>query len=88
MTTTNRLVYRLNLTAVNAGTYNMTANVLPSSFFTNQLDPTNTTIPFTSDTLSLNVTAVPEPSSIALLSFGVLAAGARRLNRRLRKAQA
>ncbi len=71
LTTTDLLLYRLNLSAIAAGTYDVTVNpAADPSFFTDQLDPVNTGISFSTSSGSLTVdgsTAVPEPSAIWLI---------------------
>lgn len=62
---TNRLLYRLNLSAVSPGTYTISVNTGVTSFFTNQLNPVGTPIPFSS--VSSGMTVVPEPASTAFL---------------------
>ncbi len=89
LTTSNRLLYRLDLTSVAAGTYDITANTgLLDSFFSDQNDPTNTSINFTTETASLTTSpaAVPEPSSILVLAMGSGAIGFHRLRRKRREA--
>ena len=70
LTTTNRLLYRLNLSAVTAGNYSIDLNGAVSSFYSNQLDPVGTAVTFSSTAGTLNITAVPEPSSLLLIAFG------------------
>jgi hypothetical protein len=82
LTTTNRLLYRLNLSAVTAGNYNIDLNGAVSSFYSDQLDPANTTVTFSSTAGTLNVSAVPEPSSLLLIAVGC--AGMRAFRRRCR----
>ena len=72
---TDHLLFRLNLTAVFAGTYSIDVNLPDSSFFSDQLDPISSAIAFTSTPGSLTVsaaTAVPEPSSFAMLGIGAI----------------
>lgn len=83
VTTSGLLVYRLNLSAVTEGNYDLTVDTAQSSFFTDQTDPLSTPILFTSTPITLTVTAVPEPSSIALLSLGLIAAAAKRRRRKI-----
>lgn len=83
----NKLLFRLNLTGVTAGTYTLTVD--PSSantaFFTDQLDPVTTTIDGASITLNSGqvqvvVVAVPEPGTLSLV--GVTLAGLAFIRRR------
>lgn len=86
LTTTNQLLYRLNLSAVTAGLYTINVNALADpSFFTNQLDAANTGITFSSTggSITVNSAAVPEPSSIAILCIAGAGAGVVRLRRKL-----
>ena len=87
LTTTNQLLYRLNLSAITAGLYTIDVNPLADpSFFTDQLDPLNTGIAFTSTPGSITVNsaaAVPEPSSIAMLCVAGIGASIVRLRRRI-----
>lgn len=72
--TDNKLLFRLNLTGVSAGTYTLTINPNTNitAFYTDQLDPIATTIggvTLNSGQVQVIVTAVPEPGSIALLGI-------------------
>ena len=74
LTTAPLLLYRLDLSAVTAGTYSI--DVVPgvSSFFSDQLDPVTTAIPFSSVSGPLTVNApaaVPEPATTAFLLVGL-----------------
>lgn len=74
LTTAPLLLYRLDLSAVTAGTYSI--DVVPgvSSFFSDQLDPVGTAIPFSSTAGGLTVSAaaaVPEPATTAFLLVGL-----------------
>jgi hypothetical protein len=74
LTTTAQLLYRLDLSAVTAGTYNIDAVPAASSFISDQNLPLTTTIPFTSTPGGLTVSgpaAVPEPASAAFLLVGL-----------------
>lgn len=86
LTTTPRLLYRLNLTGVTAGKYSIDANTFPDpSFFTDQLHPTNTGVAFTSTPIMLTVnaaTAVPEASSLLTLGLAGSAMALLRARRR------
>ncbi|MBC7966633.1 MAG: hypothetical protein H7Z17_12015 [Fuerstia sp.] len=62
---TNRLLFRLDLSAVSEGTYTISVDPGVTSFFTNQLDPVGTAISFSS--VSGNMTVAPEPASTAFL---------------------
>lgn len=80
LTTTDRLLFRLNLTGVAAGTYTLTIdpNTANTAFFTDQLDPVATTIDgafitLNSGQVQVTVTAVPEPGTMSLV--GVTLAG-------------
>lgn len=70
----NRLLYRLDLSAVSAGTYTISVNAGVTSFFADQTDPINTAIPFSSVSGPLTVNApaaVPEPATTAFLLIGL-----------------
>jgi len=72
LTTTNKLLFRLNLSAVTAGIYTIDVTPFPISDF---LDPAFTSIPFSSIAGSITVdpaAAVPKPGS--MLFCGVVAA--------------
>lgn len=78
LTTTDKLLFRLNLTGVTAGTYTLTvdSNTANTSFYTDQLDPVATTIggiTLNSGQVQVIVTAVPEPGTLSLV--GVTIAG-------------
>lgn len=80
LTTTDKLLFRLNLTGVTAGTYTLTIDPSPANtaFYTNQLDPVATTIDgafvaLNSGQVQVIVTAVPEPGTMSLV--GVTLAG-------------
>ncbi len=78
LTTTDKLLFRLNLTGVAAGTYTLTIDPNPANtaFYTDQLDPVNTTIgavTLNSGQVQVIVTAVPEPGTLSLV--GVTLAG-------------
>lgn len=77
LTTTNRLLYRLNLTGVAAGTYAIDVNSDVSSFYSDQLDGSSTiTYSSTAGSLTVNGAAsVPEPASMAflLIAFAAVA---------------
>lgn len=78
LTTTDKLLFRLNLTGVAAGTYTLTINpnAANTAFFTDQLDPVATTIPggnltLNSGQVQVTVTAVPEPGTLSLVGVAV-----------------
>jgi len=79
LTTTPQLLYRLNLDAVTAGIYTIDAIASPTSaFFSDQLDPIASDIPFISTAGIITVAAVPEPGSLLFCGFVAVYAGARR----------
>lgn len=82
LTTTAQLLYRLNLDAVAAGTYDISVvGQGLSLFFADQLDPINSAIPFSSKAGGLTVTgaaAVPEPASTAFLIVSLAGVALRR----------
>ena len=78
LTTTDKLLFRLNLTGVAAGTYTLTIDpdTANTAFFTDQLDPVATTIggvTLNSGQVQVIVTAVPEPGTMSFV--GVTLAG-------------
>ncbi len=80
LTDVDKLLFRLNLTGVAAGTYTLTIapNIANTAFYTDQLDPVATTIDGANITLNSGqvqviVTAVPEPGTLSLV--GVTLAG-------------
>ncbi|MFO0943374.1 MAG: PEP-CTERM sorting domain-containing protein [Pirellulales bacterium] len=75
LTTTDKLLFRLNLTGITAGTYTLTIDPNVSAFYTNQLDPVNTTIgavTLNSGQVQVTVTAVPEPGTLSLVGVAVI----------------
>lgn len=70
----NRLLYRLDLSAVSAGTYTISVNAGVTSFFSDQTNPVGTAILFSSTAGGLTVNApaaVPEPATTAFLLIGL-----------------
>jgi hypothetical protein len=82
LTTTDVLLFRLNLSALAAGTYSIDVNPAVSSFFSDQFDPNSTEIAFSSTARLLTVTgaaaAVPEPASVVFLLVGFTVVALRR----------
>ena len=78
LTDVDKLLFRLNLTGVAAGTYTLTIDpdTANTAFFTDQLDPVATTIggvTLNSGQVQVIVTAVPEPGTMSFV--GVTLAG-------------
>jgi hypothetical protein len=84
LTTTDRLLYRLDLTAVAAGTYAIDVSPGETLFLADQFDE-GTAITFSSTPTTLTVNgaaAVPEPASMAFLMVTCTAVALRRRFRR------
>ncbi|MCA9167758.1 MAG: PEP-CTERM sorting domain-containing protein [Planctomycetales bacterium] len=82
LTTVPRLLFRLDLNAVAAGTYAIDVNPGSTSFAVDQLAELAPSIPFSSTPGSLTVSAVPEPSSLLLLALvGVAVVGSQQVRR-------
>jgi hypothetical protein len=84
LTTTDRLLYRLDLTAVAAGTYDIDVSPGETIFLSDQFEESSA-ITFSSTPASLTVNgaaAVPEPASMAFLMVTCTAVALRRRFRR------
>jgi hypothetical protein len=77
---TNRVLFTLDLTPVSKGNYQISVNTTPNatSFIDSDFNP----IPFSHSSGTITVTAVPEPSSIALLIASIGAAALPALRRK------
>lgn len=67
---TERLLFRLDISALTEGTYTISIDTLVTSFFSDQNDPLGTPVLFSSTAGTLKVIATPEPSSLLLISLG------------------
>lgn len=82
---TDKLLFRLDISALSEGTYTISLDTLVTSFFTDT-DPENpvgTPIAFSSTAGTLKVIATPEPSSLLLISLGSMGMLAFRRRRRV-----
>lgn len=69
---TDKLLFRLDISALTEGTYTISLDTLVTSFFTDTApeNPIGTPVAFSSTAGTLKVIATPEPSSLLLISLG------------------